>query len=640
MRRYSSLQWRLTALIVGGSVLTAVIAAGGFCWLDLQRVGQNTIAEVTAIGNIVADQVGPAILFQDGNAAGEILNSLGADQLIQSAILYDSRDNCMAVYRRVRGNGCPAKPPDGISEEGDRPIVARPVQAGSDRLGTLVLQAVVPSATAVLRRFSGAAALIIAVSLLVAAVVGAVLQSKVSKPILGIANMAEHIAATHRFENRVEVDSTDELRVLAGSLNSMLDEIERRDAELAEHRRSLELEIAERSRVNMELRLAKERAEEAARLKSEFLANMSHEIRTPMNGVIGMISLVLQQCTDETEREQLGVAQVAAQSLVTILNDILDLSKLEAGKMTIEAIDFDLPATLRDALRLFDIQMREKNLDLRLEFLPNCPEWVQGDPVRMRQIIINLVGNAVKFTNQGSVRIVVGPTPAGTVQFRVRDTGIGIPKEKLQEIFEAFTQADGSHTRRFGGTGLGLTISRRLAGLMGGKLWAQSEPGSGSEFCVELPLEARSEPAAQAVPEVAKAGVLSEDLRILVAEDNAINQRVIQSMLRRQGWSVTLAVDGEEALRYFLDGRFDLVLMDIQMPGLDGLEATKLIRAEEERRKLERTPILALTAHTYDVQHQQCRAAGMDGVITKPVTVPGLLAAITPVLEQKVPGRT
>jgi signal transduction histidine kinase/CheY-like chemotaxis protein len=636
MTRYSSLQWKLTALIVGGSVVTAIIAAAGFCWLDLQRAWQNTTSEVSVISNIVADQVGPAILLGDRKAAAEVLTSLGADELVQDAILYDAQGGCFAWYHRAPAARCAPEPREGIQRHGSSLLISRAVNAGTERIGGLSLVATVPSIASILRRFAGAAGLIIVVSLAVAGVAAAALQSRVSRPILGIAKMAEHIAATHRFEDRVAVDSSDELGVLAGSFNAMLDEIERRDAELARHRQRLETEVAERSRVNRELQRAKNKAEEATRLKSEFLANMSHEIRTPMNGVIGMISLALEQCDRPEERDQLAAAQMAANSLVAILNDILDLSKLEAGKMTLEAIDFNLRSAIRDSLRLFEIQAREKNLELSAEFAPECPTWVQGDPVRMRQIIVNLVGNAVKFTPSGSVRVQVAQVSPGAVQFLVKDTGIGIPHEKLHSIFDAFTQADGSHTRQFGGTGLGLTITRRLVDLMGGRLWAHSECGLGSEFYVDLPLGKRPEPVMNGGPKLPGAAKFPSGLHVLVAEDNAINQKVIQSMLRRQGWNVTLAVNGDQAYKRFLEKKFDLVLMDVQMPELDGLEATKLMRLEESRRNLVRTPILALTAHTAQSQHQQCLFSGMDGVITKPVTIPALLEAINPVLNVPV----
>jgi len=629
MKQRSSLRRKLTSLIAGGSVVAAIMAAAGFSWFDLKRFREHTNAKVTAIANIVADQAGPALVLKDRKGAEEVLASLRGDAQVSYAVLYDGRGACFGVYRGpvYRGSvqrDCPPRPADGMHRWGDALVLTRPVRyslnaqtecctasAAGERVGTLLLAATIPSIPAIVFQYLGGAGFIVLLSLAVAAVLAIALQARVSAPILEIARVAQSIAATHQFGNRVEVLSSDEVGVLADSFNAMLCEIEQRDAEL---------------------RLAKEKAESAARLKSEFLANMSHEIRTPMNGVVGMISLLLERCTVPDDREQLLVAQNAAQSMVSLLNDILDLSKIEAGKMTIEIIEFGLQDTVRQALRMFEIPVHEKKLDLLLSFSDDCPAWVRGDPIRLRQIFLNLVGNAVKFTAAGTVAVAVTVPGSGSVRFEVRDTGIGIPAEKLKSIFDPFTQADGSHTRRFGGTGLGLTITRRLVQLMQGDLGAESTPGEGSRFWFELPLEACPAPSPSAATETS-AEVQIPPLHVLVAEDNPINQKVICAMLRRQGWTVELAGNGQEACRQFLAGRFDVVLMDIQMPEMDGLEATRMIRQEEDRRGLRRTPILALTAHVDPYDHDRYRAEGMDDVLTKPINLATLLRAVAGVVR-------
>jgi signal transduction histidine kinase/CheY-like chemotaxis protein len=632
MIRYTSLRRKLTALIAGGGVVAAVIAAVGFSWFDLNRYWEHTRAEASSIGSVVADQIGPAIAFGDLKAAGETLGSVRADSLIRDAMLYDAAGRCFAAYHRSGGTGCPPLPFNGMRREVNSLTVSRDVTAGNERIGTLVLTAGIPSVPALLGQYLAGAALIIGLSLVVAAIVAVALQSRVSAPLLEIASVAERISKTHQYGDRVSYSSFDELGVLANSFNAMLDEIGRREAEVLQQRRSLEEQVAERTRVNAELLLAKEKAEEAVRLKSEFLANMSHEIRTPMNGVMGMISLVLERCQVPEEREQLMVAQAAAQSLVSLLNDILDLSKIEADRMTIEIIAFDVQALLRETIRMFHLAAGQKNLQLVLDVASGCPSWVRGDPVRLRQVMVNLIGNAVKFTAQGSVQLTVSVQTAGTVRFEVRDSGIGVPSDKLDAIFDAFTQADGSHTRRFGGTGLGLTITRRLVNLMAGRVWAESEVDRGSSFFVELPLEPCVELVQTPEPAPEKAPLSLSGLKVLVAEDNAINQKVILSMLRRQGWSITLAENGEQAYQRCLEAKFDVILMDVQMPEMDGFEATALIRQEESRRAAtgdaQRIPIIALTAHASESQRDQCLAAGMDVVITKPVRLDKLLAGI------------
>jgi len=648
MKNYTSLSRKLTVLIAGGGVVSALIAAVGFSWFDLNRYWQHTNAELTAISDVVADQVGPAITLGDLKSAGEILSSVRADPLIRDAMLYDVAGGCFAAFHRSAATGCPGRPPDGIRRELNTLVFARAVNAGNERLGTLVMAAAIPSLPALLGQYLFGAVLIAGLSLAVAGIVAMALRSRVTTPILEIARVAERIAQTHQFGDRVSVESMDELGVLANSFNAMLEEIERRDAELARHRKSLEEQVSERNRVNAELLLAKEKAEEATRLKGEFLANMSHEIRTPMNGVMGMISLVLDRCSDSEQREQLLAAHSASQSLITLLNDILDLSKLEAGKMTIELIGFDLRSLVREALQIFAIAVREKNLDLLLDLAPDCPAWVRGDPGRLRQVLINLVGNAVKFTPAGSIHVTVGAPGQSMpgqdlleqdmVHLEIRDTGIGVAPDKLKSIFDAFTQADGSHTRRFGGTGLGLTITQRLVNLMGGRIRVESQVGRGSCFRVELPMDRCAEPAPAEDTRLTAALPCLSSLEVLVAEDNLINQKVISSLLRRQGWSITLAANGKEAYRHFLRSRFDLILMDVQMPEMDGLEATALIRREETSRRgsgsESRTPIVALTAHTSQSQHDQRLAAGMDLVVTKPVNLQALLRGIQEVCAE------
>jgi signal transduction histidine kinase/FixJ family two-component response regulator len=406
---------------------------------------------------------------------------------------------------------------------------------------------------------------------------------------------------------------------------------------------------------------AREEALAAARAKSEFLANMSHEIRTPMNGVLGMIERTLRTPLSAEQREYVAAVRDSAASLLTLLDDILDFSKIEAGKFSLHTADFSLRECLESSLVALRTTAHDKNLELRLFVDDDAPDWLHGDARRLRQVLVNLVGNAVKFTLQGSVEVRVrrapdvgdplgsaaagrrrrepSPTegsPPVRLAFSVRDTGIGVPLEKQRAVFEAFSQADGSTTRRFGGTGLGLAISRELVEMMSGRIWVESQVGRGSTFHFEIQLEQAREPAPPAAePRVAGPGVLraSRPARVLLAEDNEINRRVAVALLRDMGHEVLLAGTGAEALAILERTQVDLVLMDLQMPELSGLDAARRIR-ERERGGARRTPIIALTAHAMSEDRERCIEAGMDDYLAKPVGERDLYRAVERQLER------
>ena len=489
------------------------------------------------------------------------------------------------------------------------------------------------------------------ISVVLAAALSARLQRLLARPITELADTISDITRRQRYDRQVQKFDNDEIGQLYDCFNDMLAQIKERDDRLQQHSEQLEITVASRThelkvanrdlKENLsELHEAKEAALTAAKAKSAFLANMSHEIRTPMNGVLGMLDMMQDTSLSKTQGDLLRTAYASADSLLAIINDILDFSKIEAGKMTIEQIEISVRNVVSDICSLLGGTATERGLTLSCDIDPDLPAVLIGDPVRLRQVLTNLIGNAVKFTETGEVRVKVNLLQrvehSAQVEFSVEDTGIGIARTVLPRLFDEFTQADGSTTRKFGGTGLGLTISRQLVELMGGNISVVSTEGLGSTFTFTLDMaicqdQTRHQEPATDDTEQQQQDITAfpDSIRVLMAEDNVVNQKVAISMLKKIGIQhIDVARDGREAVSMNSTQTYDLILMDCQMPQMSGYEATGVIRQQEREQQLPPIPIIAMTANAMTEDREKCLAAGMDDYLSKPVKTQELQATL------------
>ncbi len=482
---------------------------------------------------------------------------------------------------------------------------------------------------------------ILLASLIVVVLVALYVSRYLSRPIAELSSAVARFASGD-LSTPVNIQTTGEVQPLVESFHRMTRQLRESIAARDATMQDLIEEVAERKRAEQELSrqaqelmAARATAEGANRAKSQFLANMSHEIRTPLNGVLGMVDLLHVTSLDEIQRRYCNAIASSGRALRDLLGDILDLSKIEAGKIEMERNDFDLPRLLADLVTAYREMSaaRGNTFDADLDLPEDA--WFCGDALRLRQVLTNLLGNAVKFTENGRIELAaraLDPRPGDPKQwlrFTVKDNGIGMNAEALGKLFKPFNQADSSTTRRYGGSGLGLTIAKRLVELMGGTLEVESSPGVGTEFCMELPFEPARAPARAIQPEApVPVPAAGQALAVLLVEDNEINQEVARAMLQSAGHSVVIAADGAEAVRKCEQERFDCVLMDCQMPVMDGFEATRLIRAREVEHGSGRMPIIALTANAMVGDRDRCLAAGMDDFLSKPFDTRSLLAAV------------
>lgn len=634
---FSSIRSKLALVVIAG-VLPAVLLVS--LYAASRETSRRTVAanaELAAVGEALA--VTLSLPLSLGNQADVMraLRATGRMPNVTYARVTDVRGQTIAQFGVgiVRAGG--EKTSRSLSQVGFLDILTLkdhlytiPIVAGGVRVGRLDMVADISNLGREFRDAIFSAILAAIGAGILGLLISMPILALVTNPLLSLAREMKRIQRAHDYSPVEHVGSSVETKLVVDSFNAMLSEIRARDETLARHRATLEQAVEQRT---AELHVARQAAESANAAKSEFLAAMSHEIRTPMHGMLVTAELLQTTPLDERQRRFAQIITRSGQSLLAIVNDILDLSKIEAGRLELERVPLQPAQVAAEVVELFQARAAEKNLLLDSRCDPDVPACIAGDPVRLTQILSNLVGNAIKFTERGQISIALSLAPAGAadagrLRFSVSDTGIGIEPESLERIFDAFEQAASDTTRRFGGTGIGLAICRKLSIAMGGTISAESRIGRGSTFTCSIPFEVVDAPLDIASDTSKQDAMTFQGVRVLAADDNAVNRLVLEASLERWGVIVVSVENGQEAVQALEKQSFDLVLMDCSMPVMDGYAATRAIREVEKTCGRPATPIVALTAHVIGTSSEHWRDAGMSDYLTKPFTQAGLAAML------------